>query len=192
MILQTKSEGRVTGFRPKCNLVYSIEGVEMKKIFVISLIALLSLSCALFGAPSKKDSRPTKRAEPTSTRRAEPTSTRRVEPTPTPPWSSCGVALADHNAKIWIVGNLAAEACEMIITYEKMHSYGLPIWWSAEYYVDSFQYHVVCSDQFSNLIYEVVDTGGAMYGGHWCDWMTSRFGVAPYPVEPDIFNLIGP
>lgn len=48
--------------------------------------------------------------------------------TPTPPWSSCGVALADHNAKIWVEGNYADEACEMIVSYEKA-SVGLPIWW---------------------------------------------------------------
>jgi len=111
--------------------------------------------------------------------------------TPTPPWSSCGVALADHNVKIWVEGNYADEACEMIISYEKADM-ELPIWWVAERVSSEEGYYVVCSDEFLDLIYEVIDTGGARYGRSWCRWMTNRFGTAPYPVEPDLFGLIGP
>lgn len=112
--------------------------------------------------------------------------------TPTPQWSSCGVALVDHDAKIWVEGNYAEEACGMIVAKAKAEATTnaeRPIWWVAERVYSGY---VVCSDEFSDLIYEVIDTGGARYGSQWCRWMRSRYGTAPYPVEPDLFNLIEP
>jgi hypothetical protein len=111
--------------------------------------------------------------------------------TATPPWSSCGVALADHNVKIWVEGSYAVEACEMIISSEKA-DFEHPIWWVKERVSGEGWdgYFVVCSDKFSDLRYEVIDTGGARYGTAWCHLMTKRFGTAPYPVEADLFNLI--
>ena len=111
--------------------------------------------------------------------------------TSTPEWSSCGVGLTDHNVRIWLECNYAEEACGMIVASEKADLES-PMWRNATRVSSSDGYFVVCSDEFSDLVYEVVDTGGAMYGSGWCRMVTNRFGTAPYPVEPDMFGLIGP
>ena len=109
--------------------------------------------------------------------------------TTTPAWSTCGVGLPDHNVRIWVEGYYAQQACEMIISSEKA-ALESPVWWTAATVSAAEGYFAVCADNFSDLRYEVVDTGGASYGTQWCQWMTQQYGTAPYPVERDLFGLV--
>jgi len=106
-------------------------------------------------------------------------------PTRTPLWSSCDVAYsAVSHVVMWAKGNYAHEACNFIA--EREGSAGIILNWVGS------EYHVICSDEFSDLIYEIIDTGDYSYGVKWCLWMRVEYGATAKYGQEDIFNLLEP
>lgn len=103
--------------------------------------------------------------------------------------SACGIGISGHNARIWIEGQEAQEACALL-TIALRQSGRQPTNWNGQLSGDVWNYSAVCSDQLPSLTYEVIDTGGQSLGSSMCEWVAGSYGASPSPTDPDLFGIV--
>lgn len=133
---------------------------------------------------------PTTQIVPTPTKDLAPTAT--IQITPTELAIPCGVGLLDHNVRLWAEGEYAQDLCSRLVNSIRQGGDQPTVWNGQLSAADASSYEAVCSDRFSNLSYEVVDTGGHSYGRSWCRGIVSTYGTSGLVTDPDLFNIVHP
>jgi hypothetical protein len=156
-------------------------------------VSILVISMALTGCkPSKEQPTPTPSDQNriasvtliTATQKP-PTST----PTRTAPViSRCGVGRSDANVRIWVEGQDAQQVCSVVLQTIRQGG-GQPIAWNGRILRTLGEYEPICSDALPTFSYEVVDTGGHLYGTWLCSMMVQTYGASDKATEPDLLGI---
>lgn len=112
-----------------------------------------------------------------------------VQITPVPMETSCGLGILNANTRIWIRGRDAQQACGHVTAMIRQQG-KQPTGWDGNIAQPASDYQPVCSDALLTFSYEVVDTGGHVYGTEWCQWMARTYGVSGSVTVPDLFGII--
>lgn len=155
--------------------------MSRKPIFTLRFLAVVIFlgACSQRTSPSPVNSNP-------SGQTTSPSQTARILPKGT----SCGIGLLEANVRIWIEGQDAQKVCGNITAMIRQQG-KQPTGWDGKIPDESASdYRPVCSDAIPALSYEVVDTGGRLYGTEWCKWMVQTYGGSGSVTAPDLFGII--